>query len=112
MAYGQVPLNVPKLGVDGNKKVISLLGSTGSIGTQTLDIVDEHPDKFEVVALSAGGNLELVAEQVLHPTHSHPSLTHTQRRDFRLSGGPSTGRVSASQRCVLQPCSHARPCVA
>jgi len=43
--------------------VISLLGSTGSIGTQTLDIVGEHPDKFQVVALSAGGNLELVAEQ-------------------------------------------------
>lgn len=60
----QVPLNVPKLGVNGNKKVISLLGSTGSIGTQTLDIVGEHPDKFQVVALSAGNNLELVAEQV------------------------------------------------
>ena len=59
----QVPKNIPKLG-NGNVKKISLLGSTGSIGTQTLDIVEEHPDKFEVVALSAGGNLELVAEQV------------------------------------------------
>lgn len=42
----------------------SLLGSTGSIGTQTLDIVAEHPDKFAVTALAAGGNLELLAEQV------------------------------------------------
>lgn len=42
----------------------SLLGSTGSIGTQTLDIVAEHPDKFQVVALSAGGNLELLVQQV------------------------------------------------
>ena len=42
----------------------SLLGSTGSIGTQTLDIVAENPDRFEVVALSAGGNLELLAAQV------------------------------------------------
>lgn len=42
---------------------ISLLGSTGSIGTQTLDIVRARPDKFKVTALSAGGNLDLLAEQ-------------------------------------------------
>ena len=42
----------------------SLLGSTGSIGTQTLDIVAEHPDRFEIVALAAGSNVELLAEQV------------------------------------------------
>ena len=42
----------------------SLLGSTGSIGTQTLDIVAEHPDKFAVTALAAGGNLELLAQQI------------------------------------------------
>ncbi len=42
----------------------SLLGSTGSIGTQTLDIVAEHPDKFAVTALAAGSNIELLAEQV------------------------------------------------
>lgn len=42
----------------------SLLGSTGSIGTQTLDIVEENPERFEIVALSAGGNLDLLAEQV------------------------------------------------
>mmetsp|Transcript_33091 Transcript_33091/g.105455 ORF Transcript_33091/g.105455 Transcript_33091/m.105455 type:complete len:470 (-) Transcript_33091:400-1809(-) len=44
-------------------KPISLIGSTGSIGTQTLDIVEENPDKFTVVALAAGGNIELLAEQ-------------------------------------------------
>ena len=42
----------------------SLLGSTGSIGTQTLEIVAENPDRFEVVALAAGSNIELLAEQV------------------------------------------------
>jgi 1-deoxy-D-xylulose-5-phosphate reductoisomerase len=56
-----VPENLPKR--DGPKK-FSLLGSTGSIGTQTLDIVAEHPDKFEVTALAAGGNVELLAEQI------------------------------------------------
>src|SRR5690606_32584047 len=40
------------------------LGSTGSIGRQTLAIVDEHPDRFEVVALAAGQNLALLQEQI------------------------------------------------
>jgi 1-deoxy-D-xylulose-5-phosphate reductoisomerase len=41
-------------------KAISVLGSTGSIGTQTLQIVDDFPDQFRVVALTAGRNLALV----------------------------------------------------
>ncbi|CAI5479759.1 unnamed protein product [Closterium sp. Yama58-4] len=45
-------------------KAISLIGSTGSIGTQTLDIVAEHPDRFKVVALAAGSNIALLAQQV------------------------------------------------
>lgn len=42
----------------------SVLGSTGSIGTQTLDIMAEFPDKFKLVALAAGSNVKLLAEQV------------------------------------------------
>jgi 1-deoxy-D-xylulose-5-phosphate reductoisomerase len=46
---------------------IALLGSTGSIGTQAIDVVDGAPHLFEVVALSAGGgNLELLAQQAVH----------------------------------------------
>jgi 1-deoxy-D-xylulose-5-phosphate reductoisomerase len=45
-------------------KQIAILGSTGSIGVSTLEIVASHPDKFRVVALSAGKNLELCARQV------------------------------------------------
>ncbi|KAK4402408.1 1-deoxy-D-xylulose 5-phosphate reductoisomerase, chloroplastic [Sesamum angolense] len=45
-------------------KPISIVGSTGSIGTQTLDIVAENPDKFKVVALAAGSNVTLLANQV------------------------------------------------
>lgn len=43
---------------------ISLLGSTGSIGTQTLDICAEYTDRFDVVALAAGRNIELLAKQI------------------------------------------------
>jgi 1-deoxy-D-xylulose-5-phosphate reductoisomerase len=45
-------------------KAITLLGSTGSIGTQTLDIVENNPDKFRIVGLAAGSNVEMLARQV------------------------------------------------
>ena len=47
------------------KKYIALLGSTGSIGTQTLDICREYPEYFEVISISAGSNVELLAQQVI-----------------------------------------------
>lgn len=44
---------------------VLLLGSTGSIGTQALEVVAANPDRFEVVGLAAGGgNLDLLAEQI------------------------------------------------
>jgi 1-deoxy-D-xylulose-5-phosphate reductoisomerase len=43
-------------------KYISLLGATGSIGTQTLDIIKEHPEQFRLVSMSIGRNLELARE--------------------------------------------------
>ena len=45
-------------------KAISVLGSTGSIGTQTLQIAEEFPDQFRVVSLTAGRNLELLVKQI------------------------------------------------
>ena len=40
------------------RKRIVVLGSTGSIGRQTLDVVAQHPDKLEVVALAAHGSVD------------------------------------------------------
>jgi 1-deoxy-D-xylulose-5-phosphate reductoisomerase len=45
-------------------KNLSILGSTGSIGVSTLEIVASHPDRFRVVALTAGKNLELFVRQI------------------------------------------------
>lgn len=45
-------------------KAITLLGSTGSIGTQTLDIVSQYPDQFRIVGLAAGRNVDLLAQQI------------------------------------------------
>jgi 1-deoxy-D-xylulose-5-phosphate reductoisomerase len=47
-----------------NKQKLAILGSTGSIGTQVLEVVRQHPDKFEIVALTANGNWKLLAEQI------------------------------------------------
>ena len=46
-------------------KRIVILGSTGSIGTQTLDIVRRLPGRFELVGLAANGNVKLLAEQAI-----------------------------------------------
>jgi len=45
-------------------KKISILGSTGSIGRQTLDVISQHADKFRVTALAAGKNIDLLIEQI------------------------------------------------
>nr|WP_225225721.1 1-deoxy-D-xylulose-5-phosphate reductoisomerase [Komarekiella delphini-convector] len=45
-------------------KAITLVGSTGSIGTQTLDIVAQYPDQFRIVGLAAGNNVEMLAAQI------------------------------------------------
>ncbi|MGL5318517.1 MAG: 1-deoxy-D-xylulose-5-phosphate reductoisomerase, partial [Bacteroidales bacterium] len=46
-------------------KKIAILGSTGSIGTQAIEVVEEHPDLFEVYALTANNNSELLIQQAL-----------------------------------------------
>ncbi len=45
-------------------KRISILGSTGSIGTQALQVIEAHPDKFAVVALSCAKNVDALREQI------------------------------------------------
>jgi 1-deoxy-D-xylulose-5-phosphate reductoisomerase len=47
------------------KKKIAILGSTGSIGTQALEVIEEHSDKFEVEVLTANTNAELLIEQAI-----------------------------------------------
>ncbi|MCG6536707.1 MAG: 1-deoxy-D-xylulose-5-phosphate reductoisomerase, partial [Syntrophales bacterium LBB04] len=50
-------------------KTLSLLGSTGSIGVSTLDIVGSYPEEFTVSALAAGRNISLLKRQIdrFHP---------------------------------------------
>lgn len=46
-----------------NKRTIAILGSTGSIGTQTLQVIEEHPDKFEVYAITANTRVNELIQQ-------------------------------------------------
>lgn len=59
-------------------KYISLLGATGSIGQQTIDVVRNHPEQFRIVALSAGKNLSLVRTYI---NELKPELVSVQTKD-------------------------------
>jgi len=56
-------MSSPRSAEPGPRLRVAVLGSTGSIGTQTLDVLAAHPDMFDVVALAAGSNRKLLAEQ-------------------------------------------------
>ncbi len=45
-------------------KKIAILGSTGSIGRNALQVIEQYPDRFQIVALAAGKNIDLLAEQI------------------------------------------------
>ncbi len=53
------------------KRKISIIGSTGSIGTQALEVIEKLGDKFEIVALAAGSNIDKINEQIakFHPKY-------------------------------------------
>ena len=47
------------------KKKITIFGSTGSIGESTLDIINHHPEKYEVIGLTINNNYKKLLEQVI-----------------------------------------------
>jgi 1-deoxy-D-xylulose-5-phosphate reductoisomerase len=69
---------------DSVKKLV-ILGSTGSIGQQTLDIVRKFPDKYRVLALAAGNNLELLDRQVSEFTPKF--VYHLGKQPVSIMGG-------------------------
>jgi 1-deoxy-D-xylulose-5-phosphate reductoisomerase len=79
------------------QKRLSLLGSTGSIGTQTLEIVDACPDNFVVDALSAGTNVDLMMEQVLKYQPKIVSLSTAE------AAAELKERLVASGKCTSMP---------
>jgi len=90
-------------------KKLSLLGSTGSIGQQTLEVVSLYPDQFEVVALAAGSNLALMEEQV---RRFSPRLVSLETKDaanrlaFRLKDHPIPLQVEWGSQGLLAVATH------
>src|SRR5690349_18500870 len=77
-------------------KRIALLGSTGSIGQQTLDVVNLHPDKFQIVGLAAGGRGGALVEQI---TQFKPTMVS-------LASAEAARELSANHpklRCLYGP---------
>ncbi len=64
--------------MQNRKKNIAILGSTGSIGTQTLQVIEEHPDLFTVEVLTARNNVALLTEQALKFKPNMVVIANTQ----------------------------------
>ena len=72
-------------------KKLGILGSTGSIGVSTLELVAAHRDRFEVVALTAGNNLELLKRQI---EEFSPRLVSVATGELALETGGDASRRS------------------
>ncbi|XVX22132.1 1-deoxy-D-xylulose-5-phosphate reductoisomerase [Actinomycetota bacterium] len=85
---------------------IAVLGSTGSIGTQGLEIIARFPDRFTVVSLSAGGNLDLLAQQAVATQAPLVALASGDEGALRAAIGryaAQAGHAAYAPECVVGP---------
>ncbi len=84
-------------------KEIIILGSTGSIGKQTLDIVKNYPDKFCVVGMSCNSNVSLFNEQIAQfkPKYVYVNDKNAAKNCILPVG---TKMVGSSEELVSMPC--------
>src|SRR5512132_1945384 len=91
------------------KQRIAILGSTGSIGVSTLDVIARHPDRFEVFALSASTRIDLILQQcaqfkplfAVMASEPHGRLLEQKCRDLGL-----TTRVRWGASAITEIASH------
>src|SRR5581483_2870772 len=90
------------------KKRIAILGATGSIGRSALAVVDAHPDRLQVVALAAGENAALLAEQVGRYRPELVGVATNEGRaalEARLAPGPRPD-VLVGQESLIAAATH------
>ncbi|MDB5873550.1 MAG: 1-deoxyxylulose-5-phosphate reductoisomerase [Ramlibacter sp.] len=91
------------------KQRIAVLGSTGSVGANTLDVIARHPDRFEVFALSASSQVDLMLEQC---ARFRPRLAVMAREDAgrelaqRIESSGLPTKVLVGQRALQEVASH------
>ena len=86
-------VNLPLRGV--TPRSVTILGSTGSIGRSTIDLLQRHKDSFTVEALTAHSNIKLLAEQALQ-TGAKMAVTADPNRYKELKDSLSGSNVSAA----------------
>ncbi len=87
---------------------LAILGSTGSIGTSTLDVVEAQPDHFQVMALAARANLDLLESQVRrHSPRLVTVATEAAARELRRRLGRTATEVGSGAAGLLQAASDA-----
>jgi 1-deoxy-D-xylulose-5-phosphate reductoisomerase len=89
------------------KRRLTILGSTGSIGRQALDVVRRYPDRFDVVGLSAGRNAEALAQQSFEFETEYAALESTETGPLDgleaevLSGSGSAERLAEATADIV-----------
>ncbi len=88
-------------------KRLALLGSTGSIGTQTLDVVSRHPDKITITAISAGKNLDVLLPQA---ERFSPELIvvadEETAQKFKKAAPSFQGRLKWGEQALTEAATH------
>ena len=106
------------MSIASNSTVI-ILGSTGSIGTQGLDVISRHPERFTVTGLAAGGaHIELLAQQAaqFHVSEAavfdetkvpalQAALAQAGAQGVRVTGGPDSVIAMAGTKVLVSPVS-------
>ncbi|MEQ9111594.1 MAG: 1-deoxy-D-xylulose-5-phosphate reductoisomerase [Rhodospirillaceae bacterium] len=89
--------------LEREQKRITILGSTGSVGVNTLDIVRRNPDMFDVVVLTAGQNVDLLIEQALEFKPEQAVIADSSLYDHLKAGLAGTGiSVSAGEDALIE----------
>ena len=85
---------------------VAVMGSTGSIGTQTLEIIQDHPDEFEVVVLGAAPHNSLATVRVLRKDGSPLPVWglqfHPEAARKRIERSVKLGHISAEEAMAFE----------
>jgi 1-deoxy-D-xylulose-5-phosphate reductoisomerase len=87
-------------------KRLAVLGSTGSIGQQTLDVVAHHRDRFRIVALAAGFNLDLARQQALAHRPALISMATVELADRLRADVPDIIKVVHGEEGLIEVATH------
>src|SRR5687768_9304169 len=91
--------------MDSTLQQVCILGSTGSIGTNTLDVLSRHRDRFCVHSLSAHSRVEALFEQCVHWRPRHAAVAQDAHATWlreRLAAEGIDTRVHAGERALAE----------